>query len=106
MKTIVMTGGTSGLGKVAAQQLLRTPNTRLLIGAHREGPAKAVSGRLCATKIDALVLNAGLQFPNTYQRTEDGFERTFAVMRSSIRAMRMCGFCRIYDIRTDICQIV
>ncbi|MGA3113120.1 MAG: SDR family NAD(P)-dependent oxidoreductase [Syntrophobacteraceae bacterium] len=98
MKTIVITGGTSGLGAVAAQQLLRTPTTRVLIGARRQGPAKtetlslelarlasvrefaeAVSATLGATEIDALVLNAGLQFPNTDQRTEDGFETTFAV---------------------------
>jgi len=98
MTTIVMTGGTSGLGAVAAQQLLKTPNTRLLIGSRRDGPAKAetlrldlarlasvrafaesVQDRLGTTLIDALVLNTGLQFPTTYQRSEDGFETTFAV---------------------------
>ena len=33
MKTVVMTGGTAGLGEVAAQQISRSPNTRLIIGA-------------------------------------------------------------------------
>src|SRR5713101_2927461 len=32
MKTVVMTGGTSGIGQVAAQQILGTPNTSLLLG--------------------------------------------------------------------------
>jgi hypothetical protein len=32
-----MTGGTSGLGKVAANRFIRTPNTRLLLGARRGG---------------------------------------------------------------------
>jgi NAD(P)-dependent dehydrogenase (short-subunit alcohol dehydrogenase family) len=40
--------------------------------------------RGCSSKgrgadIDALVLNAGAQFPNLDQRTEDGSETTFAV---------------------------
>jgi short-subunit dehydrogenase involved in D-alanine esterification of teichoic acids len=33
MNTIVMTGGTSGLGEVAARRFIQTPNTRLLLGA-------------------------------------------------------------------------
>src|ERR1700737_607276 len=31
MNTIVMTGGTSGLGEVAARRFIETPNTRLLL---------------------------------------------------------------------------
>jgi NAD(P)-dependent dehydrogenase (short-subunit alcohol dehydrogenase family) len=38
MNTIVMTGGTSGLGEVAARRFIETPNTRLLLGARRRGP--------------------------------------------------------------------
>jgi NAD(P)-dependent dehydrogenase (short-subunit alcohol dehydrogenase family) len=98
MKTIVMTGGTSGLGEVAAQKIFQSSNTKLLLGARGTGKnrietlpldlarfasvrtfAEAVARRLGDTPIDALVLNAGTQFPNVDQRTEDGFETTFAV---------------------------
>jgi len=99
MKTVIMTGATAGLGEVAAQQISRTPNSRLIIGARNSrGPtditvlpldlarlanvrmfAEAVFERLNGAGIDALVLNAGAQFPNVDQRTEDGFETTFAV---------------------------
>jgi NAD(P)-dependent dehydrogenase (short-subunit alcohol dehydrogenase family) len=41
MNTIVMTGGTSGLGEVAAKRFIQTPDTRLLIGARRGGPLGA-----------------------------------------------------------------
>jgi NAD(P)-dependent dehydrogenase (short-subunit alcohol dehydrogenase family) len=99
MTTIVMTGGTSGLGQVAADRLLATPATRLLLGTRRPGPpaaaaetlpldltrldsvrsfAAAVSERLGATPIDALVLNAG-RSGHADERTADGFEPTFAV---------------------------
>jgi NAD(P)-dependent dehydrogenase (short-subunit alcohol dehydrogenase family) len=99
MKTIVMTGATAGLGEVAAQQISRTPHTRLIVGA-RSGRAlgeiavlpldlarlesvgafaDAVIQRVDGARIDALVLNAGAQFPNVEQRTDDGFETTFAV---------------------------
>jgi NAD(P)-dependent dehydrogenase (short-subunit alcohol dehydrogenase family) len=95
--TIVMTGGTSGLGQVAANRLLATPSTRLLLGARRPGPpaaetipldlayldnvrsfAAAVGGRLDAIPIDALVLNAG-RSGDAAGRTADGFETTFVV---------------------------
>jgi NAD(P)-dependent dehydrogenase (short-subunit alcohol dehydrogenase family) len=33
MKTVVMTGGTSGLGEYAAQQIFQTQGIRLLLGA-------------------------------------------------------------------------
>ena len=99
MKTVVMTGATAGLGEVAAQQICRTPNTRLIIGARASRAlreitvlrldlaqlasvrafAEAVFDMLNGAGIDALVLNAGAQFPNIDQRTEDGFETTFAV---------------------------
>jgi NAD(P)-dependent dehydrogenase (short-subunit alcohol dehydrogenase family) len=98
MGTIVMTGGTSGLGEIAAKRLLQAPGTRLLLGARRDGPAgaktlaldmmqlnnirsfaTAIGEQLGTNKIDALVLNAGTQFPNGDTRTPDGFEATFAV---------------------------
>jgi len=41
--------------------------------------AEAVFDTLNGAGIDALVHNAGAQFPNVDQRTEDGFERTFVV---------------------------
>ena len=98
MKTIVMTGGTSGLGAVAAQQIAGTPGMRLVLGA-RLGSQSAIEtqpldlSRLSSVRefaqgviqelgdklIDGLVLNAGTQFPNLEQRTEDGFESTFAI---------------------------
>jgi NAD(P)-dependent dehydrogenase (short-subunit alcohol dehydrogenase family) len=105
MTTIVMTGGTSGLGQVAADRLLATPATRLLLGARRPDPAAAetlpaaaetlpldltrldsarafaaaVSERLGTTPIDALVLNAGRSGRDADGRTADGYETTFAV---------------------------
>jgi NAD(P)-dependent dehydrogenase (short-subunit alcohol dehydrogenase family) len=98
MTTIVMTGGTSGLGAVAADRIARAPNTRLLFGARgvvSDGTealpldlgslssvrrfAASVSERLGDTEIDALVLNAGMLNPHVDTRTADGFESTFAV---------------------------
>jgi NAD(P)-dependent dehydrogenase (short-subunit alcohol dehydrogenase family) len=98
MKTVVMTGGTSGLGEIAARKIYFAPNTLLLVGARGEArtPSEtlpldlsrlasvrsfvdALCTRLHDTPIDVLVLNAGAQFGNVDQRTEDGFETTFAV---------------------------
>ena len=97
MKTIVMTGGTSGLGEITARILRNTPGVKLLLGArgsssHREGDtlpldlARLASVRNFAAEvsahnaeIDALVLNAGLSRANADSRTVDGFETTFAV---------------------------
>ncbi len=97
MTTIVMTGGTSGLGQVAASRLLAARGTRVLLGARRPGPpaaetipldlayldsvrsfAAAVGERLGADPIDTLVLNAG-RSGDTAARTADGLETTFAV---------------------------
>jgi NAD(P)-dependent dehydrogenase (short-subunit alcohol dehydrogenase family) len=98
MKTIVMTGGTAGIGLAAAEQLRRTPDVRVLVGARDKPPsgvetrsldlerlasvrsfAAAVGDWLGDAKIDALVLNAGTQVRDLGRRTEDGFELTFAV---------------------------
>src|ERR1700727_2889225 len=98
MKSIIMTGATSGLGEIAAHAIAHAPNTRLIIGARRSAAGKvetipldlsrlssvrefaqAVIERLGDTEVDGLVLNAGTQFPTSDQRTEDGFETTFGV---------------------------
>jgi len=98
MKTIVMTGATAGIGLVAAEQMRQVPDVRLLLGARHPSTAgadslpldlarlasvrsfaAAVEQSLGETGIDGLVLNAGTQFGNVDQRTEDGLETTFAV---------------------------
>ena len=98
MKTVVMTGGTAGFGAVAAQRISDTPNTKLVLGARDtknlsidalpldlarlsdvRSFVQALTKKLDGTKIDILILNAGAQFGNTKQRTEDGFESTFAI---------------------------
>ena len=97
MKTVVMTGGTSGLGKVAAERIRAEPGTRLLLGARTSAGsagtlpldlsrlasvrefAQAIERELGPAEIDVLVLNAGAQFSDVNARTEDGIEPTFAV---------------------------
>ncbi|WP_129586980.1 SDR family NAD(P)-dependent oxidoreductase [Pseudomonas frederiksbergensis] len=91
MNTIIMTGGTFGLGAAAAQRLSASPDTRLIIGGRETHIpldlasqssirrfARQVLDTLGKSRINALVLNAGLSFP-TVARTEDGYETTFAV---------------------------
>jgi NAD(P)-dependent dehydrogenase (short-subunit alcohol dehydrogenase family) len=95
MRTVVMTGGTAGLGQVAAQRISSLPDTRLLLGARTAGPntvaldlsrmasvrefARTTEETLGAARIDVLALNAGVQQATNANRTEDGFETTFAV---------------------------
>lgn len=94
MKFVVMTGGTAGLGQVAAQRISAVPDTRLLVGARTTSPGlfdtapldlsrlasvRDFAATLSATKIDVLVLNAGVQLATNANRTEDGFETNFAV---------------------------
>src|SRR5580704_5063099 len=98
MKTIVMTGGTAGIGLAAAEQMRRDPDIRLVVGVRGKAPpaietlpldlarlasvrsfAAAVDAWLGEASLDGLVLNAGTQAGNINQRTEDGFETTFAV---------------------------
>ena len=98
MKTIVMTGGTSGLGAIALSHMTQERDVRVLLGARSTPPAgiqtlpldlarldsvrtfaTAVIDRLGGAPIDALVLNAGLSLHSDSNRTADGFETTFAV---------------------------
>jgi NAD(P)-dependent dehydrogenase (short-subunit alcohol dehydrogenase family) len=98
VKTIIMTGGTSGLGEIAARAIAQSPDTRLVLGArHPAGGsietipldlarlasvrdfAQSVFELLGEDEADGLVLNAGTQFPTGDHRTEDGFETTFGV---------------------------
>jgi NAD(P)-dependent dehydrogenase (short-subunit alcohol dehydrogenase family) len=98
MRTIVMTGGTSGFGAITSERMADAPDTRLLLGARGAVPdrleslpldltrsasvrcfAASVIERLGGTEIDALVLNAGTLNPDVDGRTPDGFETTFAV---------------------------
>ena len=93
-----MTGGTSGLGREAAEIIAQAEGIRLLLGVRSDTMqvgeslaldlaslssvrafARAVSDQLAGTPIDAMVLNAGAQFGNLHHRTPEGFETTFAV---------------------------
>jgi NAD(P)-dependent dehydrogenase (short-subunit alcohol dehydrogenase family) len=92
MKTIVMTGVSSGIGRVAAELL--TERGHRVIGADLVS-TKAVEVRLldlndldavrafAATldiiRIDTLTLNAGVLGQDVNSRTTQGFERTFGV---------------------------
>lgn len=95
MTTIVMTGGSSGLGAIAVQWLTQSAGTRLLVGARTPSVdtipldltrldsvrafARSVGEQLDGTRIDALLLNAGTVQPDDTARTADGYETTFAV---------------------------
>ena len=90
-----MTGGSSGFGAVAVQHLTESSDTRLLMGARSPSldtipldltsleSARTFAGtvreRLGDTRIDALLLNAGMILPHDTDRTADGYETTFAV---------------------------
>lgn len=94
MPTIVMTGGTSGFGAIAAGQLRGAPGTRIFIGARHpasdpgsmeldltslESVKHFAHALLSGPSIDYLVLNAGMIQSDNRTRTIDGFETTFAV---------------------------
>ncbi|KZN23718.1 dehydrogenase [Haladaptatus sp. R4] len=100
-RIVVMTGATSGIGEHAVRRIAAQPDTQVIIGARGSGRivpegstviqldlaslesvrsfSDAVKQRLADDRIDMLVLNAGIQYPNADQRSDDGFEKTFAV---------------------------
>jgi dehydrogenase/reductase SDR family protein 12 len=104
-RTIIITGATSGLGYAAASELSQFGANLMLVGRDRDRTAataqelnqttggnvdyviadmselasvRAASAELSELpKIDALLHNAGALL-STYQRTSDGYEKTFA----------------------------
>lgn len=100
-RVVVMTGVTAGLGAHALEDIASRPDMRVIIGARGSGRrapagvevipldlaslasvrqfAEAVMWRLAGTRIDILVLNAGMQSPTNEGRSADGYELTFAV---------------------------
>lgn len=96
-----MTGGTSGFGTYALEQLSADPGTTLLLGARGENRAvpngveilpldlssiestsqftAQVIDRLDGQQIDVLILNAGIHGSNADQLSADGYGLTFAV---------------------------
>jgi NAD(P)-dependent dehydrogenase (short-subunit alcohol dehydrogenase family) len=94
MKVIVMTGASSGIGRVAAKRLIERGH-RLIAGACDIVSMEAAEIRpldlndfaavhtfadtLDSVQIDSLILNAGVQNYNLSARTKQGFERTFGV---------------------------
>jgi NAD(P)-dependent dehydrogenase (short-subunit alcohol dehydrogenase family) len=109
MKNIIMTGGTSGLGEIAAHAIGQAANTRLIIGARRSAAGKvetipldltrlssvrafaqAVIERLGDAEIDGLVLNAGTQFPTSDHRTTDSRQLSGSTF---LRIICCCACC-------------
>lgn len=98
---VVMTGATAGLGLHTLENLAKQPDTHILVGARgskRIVPpavqvipldlaslssvrafAETVKRQLDKTRIDMLILNAGMQYGKNDRKSEDGFELTFAV---------------------------
>lgn len=96
--TILITGGTRGLGMAGARAAVARGARVLVTGRERERTAQAAAAigaeplavdltSLSAVRsaaaglphIDAVACNAGLQLPGALQLTEDGFEETFQV---------------------------
>lgn len=98
MKTVVMTGGTSGFGLIAVRNVMARGEFRVILGTRGteiDGAemfpldltslesvrqfADVVIDLIGDTQIDALVMNAGILSPDIDHRSCDGFEITFAV---------------------------
>ena len=98
-KNVLITGGTSGLGKALADKFLKSGSKVFVVGRNESGLidhenctyffydfAKLDEVQLLAKKIskdsiriDILVCNAGILSPMDFQVTADGFERSFQV---------------------------
>jgi len=94
MRTVVMTGGSSGFGRITLKTLTGSRDIRVISGARTPSPdnlfldlsnlesvrtfADTVVDKLNGAGIDILILNAGLQTDGR-QISSDGFELTFAV---------------------------
>ena len=94
MKIIVMTGVSSGIGRVAAERLTERGH-RVIAGAcdcvsteavevrpldlNNLDTVRAFAATLGTMQFDTLALNAGLQVYDLKARTTQGFERTFGV---------------------------
>lgn len=97
MPVVVMTGGTSGFGAIAAQRLTRSGSVRLILGSRRTAAfgesvpldltrlesvrtfSESVRRRIGDAPLRTLILNAGIIRSDVTSRTPDGFETTFAV---------------------------
>lgn len=109
LRTLVMTGGTSGFGRRALEMILARPEWRVILLARRSERTEALkrtyadTGRLAIVEadlaslasisaaisevetqlggraIDAMALNAGMQAVTGDQASADGIELTFAV---------------------------
>jgi len=100
-RIVVMTGATAGVGAQAVQHIADQPFTQVIVGARgssRTVPpgvmilpldlaslasvrefADSVIHHIGAARINALVLNAGMQTSSNERRSVDGYELTFAV---------------------------
>lgn len=98
---IVMTGATSGFGVYTIREFAALPDTRVIIGARGSGRtvppgvevipldlaslasvrefADAVKRQLGETRINILILNAGMRGSDADQRSAEGYGLTFAV---------------------------
>ncbi len=109
IRTALVTGATSGLGRATAGLLAATPGWRVLLGVRDAARGRAVAAELGpdtgvvdldlaslasvraaaaqvaaqvtagSRPVDVLVLNAGLQVPRADRASADGHELTFAV---------------------------
>ena len=107
MRTLVMTGGTRGLGRAVVGRILARPDWRIIVLARGTNPwsdlspaianrvdfvtadladlhsvqraCRDVFGKLAGSDITALALNAGMQSARKDPVSADGFELHFAV---------------------------